>query len=71
MAVEDGEAEEVSSTLSQPPELQEPKASSSMSTVRKFCPAWKNVYPWLQYDEEKGMSCSICVNHQKNSAFTN
>ena len=35
---EDGEAEEVSSTLSQPPELQDPTASSSMSTVRK----WKN-----------------------------
>ena len=47
MAVKDGEAEEVNSTLSQPPELQEPKASSLMSTVRKFCPAWKNVYPWL------------------------
>ena len=70
MAVEDGEAEEVSSTLSQPPELQEPKASSSTSTVRKFCPPWKNIYPWLQYDEEKGMSCSICVKHQKNNAFT-
>ena len=41
MAVEDGEAEEVSLTLSQPPELQEPKASSSTSTVRKFRPAWK------------------------------
>ena len=47
MAVEDGGAEEVSSTLSQPPELQEPKALSSTSTVRKFRPAWKNVYPWL------------------------
>ena len=32
---EDGEAEEVSSTLSQPPELQDPTASSSTSTVRK------------------------------------
>ena len=31
----DGEAEEVSSTLSQPPELQDPTASSSASTVRK------------------------------------
>ena len=68
--VEDGEAEEVSLTLSQPPELQEPKALSSRSTVRKFRPAWKNVYPWLQYDEEKRMSCSICVKHQKNNAFT-
>ena len=67
MAVEDGEAEEVSSTLSQPPELQEPKASSSTSTVRKFCPAWKNVYPWVQYDEEEGMSCSICVTDTKRT----
>ena len=32
---EDGEAEEVSSTLSQPPELQDPTASSSTNTVRK------------------------------------
>ena len=32
---EDGEAEEVSSTLSQPPEFQDPTASSSTSTVRK------------------------------------
>ena len=32
---EDGEAEEVGSTLSQPPELQDPTASSSTSTVRK------------------------------------
>ena len=32
---EDGEAEEVSSTLSQPSELQDPTASSSTSTVRK------------------------------------
>ena len=70
MAVEDGEAEEVSLTLSQSPELHKPKASSSTSTVRKFCPAWKNVYPWLQYDKEKGMSCSFCVKHQKNNAFT-
>ena len=31
----DGEAEEVSSTLSQPPELQDPTASSSTSTVTK------------------------------------
>ena len=45
----DGEAGEVSSMLSQPPELQEPMASNSPSnTVRKFRPAWKNVYPWLQ-----------------------
>ena len=33
---EDGEAEEVSSTLSQPPELQDPTAFSSTSTVRKW-----------------------------------
>ena len=32
---EDGEAEEVSSTLSQPPELQDPTASGSTSTVTK------------------------------------
>ena len=70
MAVEDDEAEEVSSTLRQPPELQESKASSSTSTVRKLRPAWKNVNPWLQYDKEKGMSCSICAKHQKNNAFT-
>ena len=31
---EDGEAEEVSLTLSQPPELQDPSASSSTSTVQ-------------------------------------
>ena len=36
MAVEDGVAEDVSSTLSQPPELHKPKASSSTSTVRKY-----------------------------------
>ena len=67
---EDSEAEGVSSTSSQPPELQEPTASNSTSTVRKFRLAWKNVYPWLQYDEEKGMPCSICVRHRKNNAFT-
>ena len=67
---EDSEAEGVSSTSSQPPELQEPTASNSTSTVRKFRLAWKNVYPWLQYDEEKDMSCSICVKHKKNNAFT-
>ena len=62
----DGEAGEVSSMLSHPPELQEPMASNSPSnTVRKFRPAWKNVYPWLQYDDEKGMSCSFCVKHTK------
>jgi len=67
----DGEAGEVSSMLSQPPELQEPTASNSPSnTVRKFRPAWKNVYPWLLYDEEKGMSCSFCVKHKKNNAVT-
>ena len=32
---EDGEAEEVSSTLNQPPELQDPTVFSSTSTVRK------------------------------------
>ena len=47
---EDGEAEEVSLTLSQPPELQDPSASSSTSTVRKFLPVWTNVYPWLLRD---------------------
>ena len=67
---EDSEVEGVSSTSSQPPELQEPTASNSTSTVRKFRLAWKNVYPWLQYDKEKGMSCSICVKHKKNNAFT-
>ena len=38
---EDGEAEEVSLTLSQPPELQDPSASSSTSTVQyhKWSPA--------------------------------
>ena len=55
MAVEDGEAEEVSSTSNQPPELQEPKASSLTSTVRKFHPEEKCIYLWLQYDKEKGM----------------
>ena len=67
---EDSEAEGVSSTSSQPPELQEPTASNSTITVRKFRLAWKNVYPWLQYDEEKGMPCSICVRHRKNNTFT-
>ena len=67
----DGEAEEVSSMFSQPPELQEPRASNPPSnTVRKFRPAWKNVNLWLQYDQEKGMSCSFCVKHEKNNAFT-
>ena len=42
----DGEAGEVSLTLSQPPENQE-------ATASKFHPAWKNVYTWLQCDEEK------------------
>ena len=66
----DGEAGEVSS-ISQPPELQEPMALSSTSnTVKKFCSAQKNVYPWLKYDKEKGMSCSIRVKHKKNNAFT-
>ena len=60
MAVEDGEAEEVSSTLSQPPELQEPKASSSTSTVRKFCPAWKNVYPWYSMTKKKACHAHLC-----------
>ena len=55
VAVEDGEAEEVSSTSNQPPELQEPKASSLTSTVRKFHPEEKCIYLWLQYDKEKGM----------------
>ena len=63
----DGEAGEVSSMLSQPPELQEPMASNSPSnTVRKFRPAWKNVYPWLQYDDDV-MSCSFCVKHKKKT----
>ena len=47
---EDGEAEEVSLTVSQPPELQDPSASSSTSTVRKFLSVWTNVYPWLLRD---------------------
>ena len=67
---EDSEAEGVSSTSSQPLELQEPTASNSTITVRKFRLAWKNVYPWLQYDEEKGMPCSICVRHRENNTFT-
>ena len=50
----DGEAGEVSS-------------NSPSNTVRKFPPAWKNVYPWLQYDEENGMSCSLCVKHTKKT----
>ena len=55
----DGEAGEVSSTLSQPPELQGPTASNSPSnTVRKFRPASKNVQ---QHDEEKGMSVMSCL----------
>ena len=36
MAVEDGEAEEVSSTLSQPPELQESKASKLNEYCKKI-----------------------------------
>ena len=48
----------------------EPTASTS-TTVRKFRPAWKNSYPWLQHDEDKGMLCSIWVKHtQKNNVFT-
>lgn len=40
----DGEAGEVSSMLSEPPELQEPMASNSpTNTMRKFRPAWKTV----------------------------
>ena len=55
MAVEDGEAEEVRSTLSQPPELQEPKTSSSTSTVRKFHPVWKMYI--LGYSMTKKKAC--------------
>ena len=43
--LDEDEAEGVSSTTSQPPELQEPTASNSTSIVRKFRLAWKNVYP--------------------------
>ena len=53
LLIEDGEAEEVSLTLSQPPELQESAALSSMSTLRKFCSVQKNVYLWLEYHKEK------------------
>jgi len=66
----DGEAEEVSSMSSQAPELQEPTVLNSPSnTVRKVRPAWKNVYLWLQYDEEKSMSCSFCVKHKKQCVY--
>ena len=62
------EGGEISTTASQPAEVAElpvePTASTS-TTVRKFRPAWKNSYPWLQYDEDKGMLCSICVKHKK------
>ena len=65
-----GELEETNdegTTASQPAEVAElpvePTASST--TVRKFRPAWKNFYLWLQYDEDKGMLCSICVKHKK------
>ena len=62
------EGGEISTTASQPAEVAElpvePTASTS-TTVRKFCLAWKNSYPWLQYDEDKGMLCSICVKHKK------
>ena len=52
------EGGEISTTASQPAEVAElpvePTASTS-TTVRKFRPAWKNSYPWLQYDEDKGI----------------
>ena len=62
------EGGEISTTASQPAEVAElpvkPMASTS-TTVRKLRPAWKNFYPWLQYDEDKGMFCSICVKQKK------
>ena len=67
------EGGEISTTASQPAEVAElpvkPTASTT-TTVRKFRPAWKNSYPWLQYDEDKGMLCSICVKHKKNNVRT-
>ena len=55
------EGGEISTTASQPAEVAElpvePTASKS-TTVRKFRPAWKNSYPWLQYDEDKGSYCN-------------
>ena len=67
------EGGEISTTASdQPAEVAElpvePTASTS-TTVRKFRPAWKNSYPWLQYDEDKGMLCSICVKHTKKQCI--
>ena len=59
---------EISTTASQPAEAAQLPVEPTASTrtiVRKFCPAWKNSYPWLQHDKDKGMLCSICVKHKK------
>ena len=45
---EDGEAEEVSSTLSQPPEFQDPTASSSTSTVKNEKSVWRFLASFIQ-----------------------
>lgn len=47
------EGGEISTTASQPAEVAELPVklmASTSTTVRKFRPAWKNSYPWLQYD---------------------
>ena len=53
-----GEGGEISTTASQPAEVAElpvKLTASTSTTVRKFRPAWKNSYLWLQYDEDKGI----------------
>ena len=63
---------EISTTASQPTEVAElpvELTASTSTTVRKFRLAWKNSYLWLQYDEDKGMLCSICVKHKKKQCI--
>lgn len=65
------EESSLSITTCQLPQPCKPTASTNNTTVRKFPPAWQKTFPWLQYDEQKGlMSCSIYVKHKKNNTFT-
>ena len=68
------EGGEISTTASQPAEVAElpvePTASTS-TTVRKFCPAWKNSYPWLQYDDLDQFDFNAALQHWRKKKDKN
>ena len=65
-ALQESSVEAVSSTSTD----SVPSKKLKLDKVHKFQSEWIKKWPWLNYQEDKGMTCTLCLKQKKGNSLT-